>query len=70
MILGIKPATVEEMKSTVEEVLAMVSEESFLKASRNVRKRAHACLIAGGSHFERELKIKNRRERYERENEE
>ena len=51
-----KPATIEELKETVEDVAATIPEEMIRDAVANVRKRCRACIEADGDHFESFLK--------------
>ena len=48
----IKPESLEDLKRAVEDFAANLDEEAIRKMCRHTRKRALACVSAGGSHFE------------------
>ena len=52
----IKPSSISELKTAVEEVIGSVPEDFVRAAAANVRKRCEACLTASGGHFEYFLK--------------
>ena len=51
-----KPATLDELKTIVEDVAATVQEDMIRAAVGNIRKRCQACEEAKGGHFESFLK--------------
>lgn len=53
----VKPKTLAEMKITVENFASNLSDEAIRKMARHTRKRAVACVAAGGGHFEQIIKL-------------
>lgn len=51
-----KPATIDELKETVEDIARTVPEQMIRDAVGNIRKRCDACELAEGGHFESFLK--------------
>ena len=47
-----QPATIEQLKKTVEEVVGNLTAESLRKAVRHTRRRAELCVAQKGGHFE------------------
>ena len=48
----VKPASIDDLKAAVEDIIAAMPEEYVRAAAANVRKRCEARLLADGGHFE------------------
>ena len=48
----VKPSTIPELKTVVEEYFAGLTPDFINKCVGNIRKRAELCIQANGSHFE------------------
>ena len=52
----VKPATIDELRTVVEDVVKTIPESMVRKTVANIRKRCRACLMAEGNNFKAFLK--------------